>query len=110
MWDPPQEFASVLIWSQQADIGPADCHSRASVVVRDVTVLDATYAGVQLRGPYAARGIVFENMTISQPGTYGVQVTADASGCANLSAVVVQHAQKQSIENAAGERFTLFVD
>jgi hypothetical protein len=59
------------------------------VLVEDVLIDDATFAGVMVQGPGALAGVTLRRVTIARPGTYGVELTDDASGRATFEDVVV---------------------
>jgi hypothetical protein len=78
------------------------------VTISGVNVVDATYAGVYLFGPNdPIQNLVLDNVTISQPGTYGILVDQYTSGNASASTVVVTNPGSGGLNNAAASAFTL---
>ena len=67
-----QPFGSLVLWGQQFRV--------AEVLISGVTVDEATFSGVQIRGSHAVSGVVLENTTIARSATYGVEVRSDAKG------------------------------
>lgn len=67
-----QPFGSLVLWGQQFDV--------AEVLISGVTVDEATFSGVQIRGDHTVSGVVLENTTIARSATYGVEVRSGAKG------------------------------
>jgi Pectate lyase superfamily protein len=62
------------------------------VQVQDVDIQDSTFSGVFLVGPKdAIDGLSLTNVTISGPGTYGIEVDPSAFGSATATSVVVSN-------------------
>jgi hypothetical protein len=77
------------------------------VAVEDVDVVDATYAGVFFIGPSdAIQGVVLDGVSITGPGTYGLQVDATAEGSATATNVVVTGAGMTGLDNGAPSAWT----
>ena len=78
------------------------------VTISDVNVESATYAGVYLFGPNdPIENLVLDNVTIPQPGTYGILIDQYTSGNATATGVVVTSPGSGGSNNAAGGGFTL---
>ena len=86
----------------------------SSFLVRNVTIEDSMYSGVQLRGSGPFQNttldhVIVEDAVISGAGTWSVQVTADARGSGILRNVSMQGGASGQVSNEAGEqRFHLF--
>ncbi len=60
------------------------------VSVSDVDIEDATFSGLYFLGPSTAiQGVSLDGVTITAPGTYGIQVASNAQGSATATGVVV---------------------
>jgi hypothetical protein len=78
------------------------------VTISGVNVVSATYAGVYLFGPNdPIQNLSLDNVTISQPGTYGILIDQYTSGNATASTVVVTNPGSGGLNNAAASAFTL---
>jgi hypothetical protein len=78
------------------------------VTISDVNIESATYPGVYLFGLHnPIQDLVLDNVTISQPGTYGILIDQPTSGNATASNVVVTSPGKGGLNNAASGTFTL---
>jgi hypothetical protein len=61
----------------------------AGFLVQDLTVQDATFAGIHLQGPHRIDDLRFQNVAIDAPGTSGIRVNWDANGAAVANGLVV---------------------
>ncbi|HEY8088752.1 MAG TPA: glycosyl hydrolase family 28-related protein, partial [Polyangiaceae bacterium] len=78
------------------------------IVVQDVDLQAATYAGVLFIGPSTAmQGVTLDGVSIESAGSYGIQVASSASGSATASDVVVTGAATGGMSNGAPGAFTL---
>ncbi|HEY3816903.1 MAG TPA: glycosyl hydrolase family 28-related protein [Polyangiaceae bacterium] len=72
------------------------------VTVQDVDLEDATYAGLFFIGPSSAiQGVALDGVSITGAGTYGVEVSSNASGSATANDVVVTGAVSGGLDNGA---------
>jgi hypothetical protein len=88
-----KEFGALTI---EAIKGPI-----VNVVVKDLMVVDATFSGIELEGPYDTTGIVFDQIKVSGSGTYGVWIGSLATGDASFSNVTVADNKKGGVMNQA---------
>jgi hypothetical protein len=82
-WDPDQQFGAV--WLFAAD------NTFNNVVLRNLDIISPTYQGLHLqsRNGMAMNQVLFENVKVSDPTTYGVQIKAGATGTAMFRNLVV---------------------
>jgi hypothetical protein len=81
--------------SYDADVGGlwifADTSAvSAPIVVQDMDILDSTHPGIFLMGSQSISGVLFERVTVSGAGSYGIE--ALTSGSASFSEVTVSDA------------------
>jgi hypothetical protein len=83
-WDPNQQFGAIWLYSSDGNMD--------GVAIRNVDVIAPTYQGIHLqsRNGYAMNNVLFENITISDPTTYGVQIKAGANGSATFRNLMVK--------------------
>jgi hypothetical protein len=55
----------------------------APIVVQDMNVSDSTYPGILLMGVLSISGVVFDRITVSGAGSYGIEALAPGSGSFN---------------------------
>jgi hypothetical protein len=72
-------------------------------------VLDPTHQGIHIEGNGGGvlTDVLFENVTIENPSTYGVQVEAGAAGSATFRNVTIVAPGVASAVNEAGAAFTI---
>jgi hypothetical protein len=79
----------------------ADTSSITSpVIVRDLIIQDSTYAGIYISGPNQVQGALFDGVTISGAGTYGIQIKS--GGNATFQNVVVTGTAQGGLSNTGG--------
>jgi hypothetical protein len=83
-WDPNQQFGAIWLYSADGNMD--------GVAIRNVDVIAPTYQGIHLqsRNGYAMNNVLFENITIADPTTYGVQIKAGANGSATFKNLMVK--------------------
>jgi hypothetical protein len=97
MWS--QEHGALKV---QAANGPI-----SGLAVRDIEIDSPTFSGVQIQGSFAVSDASFTNIRISNPGTWGVDVTV-VSGDATLAAVTVANPSSGGLRNESpGGRFAI---
>jgi hypothetical protein len=96
-WDPNQQFGAIWLFSADGNMD--------GVAIRNVDVIAPAYQGIHLqsRNGYAMNNVLFENITISDPTTYGVQIKAGANGSATFKNLTVKtsNASLPLVENQA---------
>lgn len=80
----------------------AEGDMNATFVLTNNTVTSPTYSGVQFIGGGLITGVTFGSLTVSNPGTYGVEVRSNARGSATFS-----NSSYGTLNNAAGANFTV---
>lgn len=79
----------------------ADTSSITSpVIVKDLIIQDSTYSGIYISGPNQVQGALFDGVTISGAGTYGIQIKA--GGNATFQNVTVSGAAQGGLNNTGG--------
>ncbi len=97
-------------WGAVTVAGPQmPATSITGVTIGSVNIESATNAGIFLVGPNdAISGLFLDNVTISQAGTYGIQVDPSTRGIANGTNVVVTGSGSgMGLNNAASSTFTI---
>jgi hypothetical protein len=61
----------------------------AGFSVQDMSILNATYAGLQFAGSHAINTTTISVMNVSSPGTYGIVVSSAVTGGASIDTTVV---------------------
>jgi CARDB/Pectate lyase superfamily protein/Carbohydrate binding module (family 35) len=79
----PYENNFGAIWLR-ADLTPTD-----SITVRNVDVIDPGFQGISIQGSGTFTNTLLDNITISNPTTYGIEIMAGASGSATLRNVTM---------------------
>jgi hypothetical protein len=72
--------------------------------VRGTEILDATWAALRIKGPYAANMSV-DGMNILRPKTWGVQIDSNAIGTTNAKNVNVTSPGSGTLTNASNGRY-----
>lgn len=73
------------------------------VIVKDLLIQDSTYSGLYISGPSQVQNAVFDGVTITGAGTYGIQIKS--GGNATFQNVTVSGAAQGGLNNTGG--FTL---
>ena len=76
-----QQHGALKIVGEQAAI--------TNVTVKDVVIADSTFAGIHVQGPKAISGLTFDNVQVTDSGTAGLLVSANAQGSATANNVSV---------------------
>ena len=72
----------------------------APIVIRDVQIVDSTYAGVLLSWQKSIQQVTFENVSITGSGTYGIEI--QSPGSASFTNTVVSGSATGGLLNNAG--------
>jgi hypothetical protein len=79
----------------------ADTSSITSpVIVKDLIIQDSTYSGLYISGPNQVQNAVFDGVTITGAGTYGIQIKS--GGNASFQNVTVTGAAQGGLSNTGG--------
>ncbi len=76
----------------------------APVIVKDLLIQDSTYSGLYISGPNQVQGALFDGVTISGAGTYGIQIKS--GGNITVQNVTVSGAAQGGISNTGGMTVT----
>jgi hypothetical protein len=83
----------------------ADTSSITSpVIVKDLLIQDSTYSGLYISGPNQVQGALFDGVTISGAGTYGIQIKS--GGSITVQNVTVSGAAQGGLSNTGGMTVT----
>jgi hypothetical protein len=94
-------------WGGVTVHGSQDSSPIVGVTIGDVNIDSATYPGLYLYSTSnPIQGLVLDNLTISQPGTWGILIDAPTSGNATATDVVVTNPGSGGMSNASSA-FTL---
>ncbi|MBN2085763.1 MAG: hypothetical protein JW748_11125 [Anaerolineales bacterium] len=88
-----QEHGALKIQAKQGAI--------AGVLFKDIHIDSATYSGIEIQGTYEIRGIIFENIQIDGPGTWGIFIRSDVAGEVSFTNVIVTDPDKEGLLNNA---------
>ena len=96
-----QQFGSIWL---RADQNPTN-----GITIRNVDIIDPTYQGISLQSNNGGvfTNTLFENITISNPTTYGVQVLSTAKGGATFTNVTVNNAPSGKVVNQSNGGFAI---
>ena len=96
-----QQFGSIWL---RADQNPTN-----GITIRNVDIIDPTYQGISLQSNNGGvfTNTLFENITISNPTTYGVQVLSTAKGGATFTNVTVNNAPSGKVVNQSYGGFAI---
>jgi hypothetical protein len=76
---------AIWIWAANQDID-------TNLVIRDIDIYDATYAGILIEGRKMLRQATFENIAINGAGTWGIHTMTTAKGAASFANVTMKYA------------------
>ncbi len=95
-----QEHGAVKIRAEQGEI--------SNVLFKDLLIDSATFSGIEIQGGYAVHGIIFENIQIIHPGTWGIFINSEVSGEAMFTNVTVTTPGNEGLLNYAAKlRFAI---
>ena len=86
-WDPNQQFGAVWLFSAEQTF--------ANVTIKNVDIVDPTFQGIHIQSSkgsapgFPIQNTRFENITISNPTTFGVQIKAGSLGGATFKNVTM---------------------
>ncbi len=78
-----------------------------NILFQDIDIEDATFSGIEFRGPNALGNVALSGITVSGAGTWGVRVDGNANGTVTMSGVVVNDPASGGLNNAAGGAFDI---
>ena len=91
------QFGALWLFADTSNIA-------APVVVKDMVIQDSTYSGLYISGPSQVIGALFDGVTISGAGTYGIQIKS--GGSITVQNVAVSGAAQGGISNTGGMTVT----
>ncbi|MDY7231024.1 CARDB domain-containing protein [Hyalangium rubrum] len=96
-----QQFGS--IWLR------ADQNPTTGITVKNVDIIDPTYQGISIQSNNGGvfTNLAFQNISISNPTNYGIQVLPTARGGATFTNVTVNNAPTAKFANQAGSGFSV---
>jgi hypothetical protein len=69
----------------------AEQGNMSGFLVQDLLIQDSTFSGIHIQGPNRIDNLRFQNVTVSNPGTWGIRVNADAKGAATANTLVLMN-------------------
>lgn len=90
------QFGALFLFADTSSI-------TAPLVIKDLVIQDSTYSGIYISGPNQVQGALFDGVTITGAGTYGIQIKS--GGNATFQNVTVSGAVQGGLSNTGG--FTL---
>ncbi|MGM9482503.1 carbohydrate-binding protein [Roseateles sp. NT4] len=90
------QFGALFLFADTSSI-------TAPLVIKDLVIQDSTYSGIYISGPNQVQGALFDGVTITGAGTYGIQIKS--GGNATFQNVTVSGAAQGGLSNTGG--FTL---
>ncbi|MBM7115806.1 CARDB domain-containing protein [Archangium primigenium] len=96
-----QKFGSIWL---RADMNPTN-----GITIKNVDIIDPTYQGISIQSNNGGvfTNTAFQNITISNPTTYGVEVLSSARGGATFTNVTVNNAPSGKVVNQSGGGFAI---
>ena len=96
-----QQFGSIWL---RADMNPTN-----GITIKNVDIIDPTYQGISIQSNNGGvfTNTAFENITISNPTTYGIQVLSTAKGGASFTNVTVNNAPSGKAVNQSNGGFAI---
>ena len=94
------EHGALKIWADEGEV--------SGVLVKDVSIQDATFSGIELYGSYAITNTILQNVQVTGSGTNGIILRSNLSGEATFNNVTVSNSAKDNLLNYAPKlKFTL---
>ncbi len=87
------QHGALKVWAAQGEI--------SGLVVKELLIDSATFSGIELEGSYPITNALFEQITIQQPGAWGIFFRSDAAGEVTFSTVTVSQPGKEGLLNYA---------
>jgi hypothetical protein len=94
-----QEFGALRVFADQSPI--------SGIQIRDIQIESPTYAGIHFGGAQAATGISLDTIQVSNYGTVGIWIAAEARGNISANNIVVAGAANKGAQNDARNNFVL---
>ncbi|WP_395838911.1 CARDB domain-containing protein [Archangium violaceum] len=96
-----QQFGSIWL---RADMNPTN-----GITIKNVDIIDPTYQGISIQSNNGGvfTNVAFQNITISNPTTYGIQVLPTAKGSGTFTNVTVNNAPSGKAVNQSNGGFTI---
>jgi hypothetical protein len=96
-------------WGAVTIDGDQQSSAVVGVQIQDVDIESATFSGLYFLGPNdAIQDMILTNVTIANPGTYGIEVDPSANGTATATGVVVTSpGSGTGLNNQAASVFTI---
>jgi hypothetical protein len=95
-------------WGSLTVSGNQSAAPITGVQIQDIDIEDSTFSGLFFIGPKdAITGLLLDGLTITNPGTYGINVDPSALGSANATNVVVMNPGSGTGLNNPASGFTL---
>jgi hypothetical protein len=95
-------------WGALTIYGLQMSNAITGIQIQSVDIDAATFSGIYLLGPDdAIQGLTLTDVTLANPGTYGIDVDPSATGTATATDVVVTNAGTAGLSNQAASVFTI---
>ena len=94
-----QEHGALKLFCDQGPI--------TNLVVQDLIIADATYAGIHVQGPNPLTGSTLDGVQITGSGAQGIVINSSAQGGVQASNVTITGSAKSAVQNDAPSAFTL---
>lgn len=96
-----QQFGAIWL---RADQNPTN-----GITVRNVDIIDSTYQGISIQSNNGGvfTNLLFQNINISNPTNYGVQILSTAKGSGTFTNVTVNNAPTAKVANQSNGGFTV---
>lgn len=96
-----QQFGAIWL---RGDQNPTN-----GITVKNVDIIDPTYQGISIQNNNggAFTNLLFQNITITNPGNYGIQILSSAKGSGTFSNVTVNNAPTAKAVNQSNGGFTV---
>jgi hypothetical protein len=96
-----QQFGSIWL---RADMNPTD-----GITIKNVDIIDPTFQGISIQSNNGGvfTNLAFQNINISNPTNYGIQVLSTAKGSGSFTNVTVNNAPTAKAVNQSAGGFTV---
>lgn len=100
-----QDFGAIWLFTGDKAID-------ADIAIRDNTVLDSTFQGLYINGPFGintagGHKVSIENLVIDTAGTWGIHVNSSVTGSVETNNVIIRNAKVGRMFNAVGDAFAI---
>ena len=97
MWG--QEYGALTLLAVDGDM--------SDFIIKDIYIENPTYSGIRIEGPYNITSSLFENIIITDAGTWGIHVLSSAKGVGDFNYVIVSNSINGGLRVDTGATFNI---